>query len=45
MPRGVNSTTNLRDGIFADSLANEMATVAGSPAGGMTATFRVAVNA
>ena len=41
--RGVNSTTNLRDGIFADSLANEMATVAGSPATGMTATFRVGV--
>jgi len=43
--RGVNGTTNLRDGIFADSLASEMATVAGSPTAGMTATFRVAVNA
>ena len=43
--RGVNNTTNLRDGIFADSLANQMATVAGSPATGMTATFRVGVNA
>ena len=42
--RGVNSTTNLRDGIFADSLASEMATVAGNPATGMTATFRVAVS-
>ena len=39
--RGVNRTTNLGDGIFADSLASEMATVAGSPATGMTATFRV----
>lgn len=43
--RGTNSTTNLRDGIFADSLANQMASVAGSPASGMTATFRVGVNA
>jgi protocatechuate 3,4-dioxygenase beta subunit len=43
--RGVNRTTNISDGIFADSLASEMATAAGSPATGMTATFRVAVNA
>lgn len=43
--RGVNSTTNLRDGIFADSLASELATVGGSPSAGMTATFRVGVNA
>ena len=43
--RGVNRTTNLGDGIFADSLASEMATVAGSPATGMTATFRVGVSA
>ena len=43
--RGTNNTTNLRDGIFADSLANQMAAVAGSPSSGMTATFRVGVSA
>ncbi|HTV01791.1 MAG TPA: hypothetical protein VMF13_14685 [Luteitalea sp.] len=43
--RGVNPTTNLRDGIFADSLASEMATVNGSPAAGFTGTFRVGVSA
>jgi protocatechuate 3,4-dioxygenase beta subunit len=43
--RGVNATTNARDGIFADSVANQMATVTGTPAGSMTATFRVAVSA
>jgi protocatechuate 3,4-dioxygenase beta subunit len=43
--RGVNRTTNASDGIFADSIANEMATVAGSPATGTTATFRVGVSA
>lgn len=44
-PRGSNPTTNLRDGIFADSLASEMATVTGSPATGLSATFRIVVNA
>jgi len=43
--RGANPTTNLRDGIFADSLAAEMATVTGSPAAGLDATFRVVVSA
>ncbi len=43
--RGVNATTNARDGIFDDSIGSQMATVTGSPTGSMTATFRVAVSA
>jgi protocatechuate 3,4-dioxygenase beta subunit len=43
--RGINNTTNLRDGIFADSLSNQMASVAGNPAAGMSATFRLGVTA
>ncbi len=43
--RGSNPTTNTRDGIFADSLASEMATVTGSPAAGLSATFRLVVSA
>lgn len=42
--RGANPTTNLRDGIFADSLASEMATVSGSPGSGYTGTFRIGVS-
>ena len=41
--RGPNPTSNARDGIFADSLASELATVTGSPASGYTATFTVGV--
>jgi protocatechuate 3,4-dioxygenase beta subunit len=43
--RGTNPTSNTRDGIFADSLAQEMATVSGSASGGYAATFTVNVNA
>jgi hypothetical protein len=43
--RGSNPTTNARDNIFADSLNEEMASVSGDPASGMTATFRVAIAA
>jgi protocatechuate 3,4-dioxygenase beta subunit len=43
--RGINPTTNLRDGIFADSLASEMATVSGTPGSGYTGTFRIGVSA
>jgi protocatechuate 3,4-dioxygenase beta subunit len=43
--RGVNTTTNARDGIFADGVSTQMATVTGSPASGMQATFRCGVNA
>lgn len=41
--RGPNPTSNARDGIFADSLASELATVTGTPAGGLSATFTVGV--
>jgi protocatechuate 3,4-dioxygenase beta subunit len=39
--RGANPTTNLRDGIFADSLNSELATVSGSPSSGYSATFNI----
>jgi protocatechuate 3,4-dioxygenase beta subunit len=41
--RGANPTSNARDGIFADSIDSELATVVGDPAGGYTATFRIAI--
>ena len=41
--RGVNPTSNTSDGIFADSLSQEMATVSGSVAGGYTAAFQVGI--
>ena len=41
--RGANPTSNARDGIFADSLAAELATVTGSPAGGYSASFTVGI--
>lgn len=41
--RGPNPTSNARDGIFADSLASELATVTGDPASGYTAAFTVGV--
>jgi protocatechuate 3,4-dioxygenase beta subunit len=43
--RGANPITNLRDGIFADSLASEIVTPMGSPATGYTALFQVAIAA
>jgi protocatechuate 3,4-dioxygenase beta subunit len=43
--RGSNPTSNSRDGIFADSLASELATVSGDPASGYTATFKVGIAA
>jgi len=43
--RGSNPTTNARDGIFADSLSSEMATVLGSPSSGYTANFTVGLAA
>ena len=39
--KGQNPTTNSGDNVFADSLSAEMASVAGSPAGGYTATYTV----
>ena len=44
-PRGSNPTTNARDGIFADSLDSELATVSADAGSGYTATFRVAIAA
>ena len=41
--RGTNPTANLSDGIFSDSLASELVTPAGSPSGGYTAAFQIAV--
>jgi protocatechuate 3,4-dioxygenase beta subunit len=43
--RGSNPTTNARDGIFADSLSSELATVSGSPSSGYTANFTVGLAA
>ena len=42
--RGTNPTSNTRDGIFADSIDSEMATVSGDPSSGYTATFRIAIS-
>jgi hypothetical protein len=33
----------VHDGIFADSINSELATVSGDPASGLTATFRVGI--
>jgi protocatechuate 3,4-dioxygenase beta subunit len=41
--RGANPTSNLADMIFADSLASELVTPAGSPSSGYTAMFQIAV--
>jgi protocatechuate 3,4-dioxygenase beta subunit len=43
--RGSNPTSNTRDGIFADSLQSELATVSGDPATGLSATFQVGISA
>ncbi len=42
-PRGQNTTTNGRDGIFADGIANELATMTGSVASGLTASLQIGV--
>ena len=42
--RGPNPMSTQSDGIFADSLASELVTPAGSPSGGYTATFQVGVS-
>jgi protocatechuate 3,4-dioxygenase beta subunit len=43
--RGSNPTSNTRDGIFADSLSSELATVTGSSSSGYTATFNIGLAA
>ncbi len=44
-PRGSNPTTNTRDMIFADSINSEMASVAGNPPSGYSATFTIGLAA
>jgi len=41
--RGANPTTNLRDGIFADSLSDELVTPEGDPASGYRTSFRIGI--
>ena len=41
--RGQNPTSNTRDGIFADSLSSEMATVSGDASNGYVANFTVVI--
>ena len=43
--RGNNPTTNTRDGIFADSINSELASVAGNPSSGYLATFTIGLAA
>ena len=43
--RGGNPTSNTRDGIFADSLQSELASVSGDPANSLNATFQVGISA
>lgn len=43
--RGSNPTTNLQDGIFADSLSAELVTPVGSPVSGYTAAFQIGIAA
>ena len=43
--RGLNPTSNSRDGIFADSLSQEMATISGNTTSGYNATFQVGISA
>jgi len=41
--RGTNPLSNTADGIFADSINSELATVTGDAASGLTATYRVGI--
>ena len=43
--RGTNPTTNMRDGIFADSLNSELASITGNPSSGYAATFTIGLAA
>ncbi|MBX7186859.1 MAG: intradiol ring-cleavage dioxygenase [Vicinamibacteria bacterium] len=43
--RGSNPTTNLQDGIFADSLSAELVTPTGSPQAGYSAAFQIGIAA
>lgn len=41
--RGLNPTSNASDGIFADSLSEELVTPVGSPAAGYTASWQIGI--
>ena len=41
--RGNNPLSNTADGIFADSINSELATVTGDSAAGLTATYRIGI--
>jgi hypothetical protein len=41
--RGQNPTTNARDGVFADGVASELATMTGAVASGLTAFLQIGV--
>ena len=41
--RGLNPTSNASDGIFADSLSQELVTPVGSPAAGYTASWQIGI--
>ena len=41
--RGSNPTSNLQDGIFADSLSSELVTPSGNPTAGFSASYQVGV--
>jgi protocatechuate 3,4-dioxygenase beta subunit len=41
--KGLNSTTNARDNVFADGVSQEMITLAGNTTSGFTGTFTVGV--
>lgn len=43
-PETINPTSNLADGIFADSLSSELVTASGSPSSGYAATWQVGVS-
>ena len=41
--RGTNPTRNTADGIFADSINSELASISGDAASALSATFRIGV--
>lgn len=41
--RGQNPTTNARDNVFSDGVAQELLTISGSPSAGYTGTFQVGI--
>jgi len=41
--RGQNTTTNSRDGVFSDGVANELATITGTVTSGLTAALQIGI--